>query len=169
MPRTRRAWEVGPSAARAPPWGAPQLALCQIPSPEPPKIVKRRIGAARAHRGGVGAGGFRIERCVCDHPRQRPENPGRGSATIEARYPVAAHARGHNLEFRAPVQSHLVQGVGTTSSGRALRRTDVLRRSYSTVSSYSSSSASMLVAWRSPIDQRATIRMMLNPTYQSPF
>jgi len=96
-------------------------------------------------------------------------NRGRGSATIEARYPVAAHARGHNLEFRAPVQSHLVQGVGTTSSGRALRRTGVPRRSYSTASSYSSSSSSMLVAWRSPIDQRATIRMMLNPTYQSPF
>jgi hypothetical protein len=45
----------------------------------------------------------------------------------------------------------------------------VPRRSYSTASSYSSSSSSMLVAWRSPIDQRATIRMMLNPTYQSPF
>jgi hypothetical protein len=88
---------------------------------------------------------------------------GRGSAIIETRYDVAAHARGLNFELGAPVQSHLVQGVGTTSSGRALRRTDVLRRSYSTVSSYSSSSASMLVAWRSP-----SIRMRLNPTYQSP-
>jgi hypothetical protein len=102
-------------------------------------------------------------------PKTAAGKPGSRPATIEARYPVAAHARGHNLEFRAPVQSHLVQGVGTTSSGRALRRTGVPRRSYSTASSYSSSSSSMLVAWRSPIDQRATIRMMLNPTYQSPF
>ena len=94
---------------------------------------------------------------------------GRGSATIEARNPVSAHARGHNLEFRAPVQRRHIQGVGTTSSGGALRKTDVPRRSCSTSSSYSSSSSSMLMAWRSPIDQRATIRMMLNPTYQSPF
>ena len=70
---------------------------------------------------------------------------GRGSATIEARYPVSAHARGHNLEFRAPVQRRHIQGVGTTSSGRALRKTGVPRRSYSTASSYSSSSSSMLV------------------------
>jgi len=102
------------------------------------------------------------------HPRQRPENGGRGSATIEARFPVAAHARGHNLEFRASVQRRLVQGLGTTSSGRALRKTGVPRRSYSTSSSYSSSSSSMFMEWWSPIDQRATIRMMLHLTYQSP-
>jgi len=90
------------------------------------------------------------------------------SAFIEARFPVAAHARGHNLEFGAPVQRRLVQGVGTTSSGRALRRTDVPRRSYSESSSYSSFSSSMLMAWWSPIDQRETIQMRLHPTYQSP-
>jgi hypothetical protein len=49
------------------------------------------------------------------------------AVAIETRYDVAAHARGHNFELGAPVQSHLVQGVGTTSSGRALRRTGVLR------------------------------------------
>ena len=100
--------------------------------------------------------------------RQRSEKPVRGSAIIETGFPVAAHARGHNFEFGAPGQSQLVQGVGTTSSERALRRAGVPRRSYSTASSYSSSSSSMLMAWRSPIDQRATIRMMLHPTYQSP-
>ena len=74
---------------------------------------------------------------------------GRCSAIIEMRYPVAAHARGHNLKFGAPVESHLVQGVGTKSSGRAMRRTGVPRRSYSTSSSYSSSSSSMLpCSWR---------------------
>ena len=104
-----------------------------------------------------------------NHPRQRPENRGPRLCHIEARFPVSAHARGHNLEFRAPVQRRHIQGVGTTSSGGALRKTDVPRRSCSTSSSYSSSSSSMLMAWRSPIDQRATIRMMLNPTYQSPF
>ena len=65
--------------------------------------------------------------------------PGPRLRLIETRFPVAAHARGHNLEFGAPVQRRLVQGVVTTSSGRALRRTDVPRRSYSTSSSYSSS------------------------------
>ena len=109
-----------------------------------------------------------VHRQSRNHPRQRPENRGPRLCLIEARFPVAAHARGHNLEFGAPGQSRLVQGVGTTSSGRALRRTAVPRRSYSTSSSYSSSSSSMLMACRSPIDQRATIRMMLHPTYQSP-
>ena len=49
-----------------------------------------------------------------------------GARTRDAALPPSRHAtpsqrvaRGHNLEFRAPVQSHLVQGVGTTSSGRA--------------------------------------------------
>jgi len=148
-----------PVEAGADAWAIPIHAISSRAEEYPPKIDVKVTKFLTI---------FRIL-SMADHPRQRGENPGRGSATIEARYPVAAHARGHNLEFRAPVQSHLVQGVGTTSSGRALRRTGVPRRSYSTASSYSSSSSSMLVAWRSPIDQRATIRMMLNPTYQSPF
>ena len=110
----------------------------------------------------------RLLRLPRNHPRQRPENRGPRLCLIEARNPVAAHARGHNLEFGAPGRSQLVQGVGTTSSGRAPRKTGVPRRSYSTSSSYSSSSSSMLMAWWSPIDQRATIRKRLHPTYQSP-
>jgi hypothetical protein len=45
----------------------------------------------------------------------------RGAAAplFEAHFSVASHARGHNLEFGAPVKRRLVQGVGTTSSGRA--------------------------------------------------
>jgi hypothetical protein len=101
-------------------------------------------------------------------PKTAAGKRGAAATLIEAHFSVAAHARGHNLEFGAPVKRRLVQGVGTTSSGRALRKTGVPRRSYSTSSSYSSSSSSMLMAWWSPIDQRATIRMRLNPTYQSP-
>ena len=54
---------------------------------------------------------------------------------IETRCYVAAHARGHNFEFGAPVKRQLVQGVGTSSSERALRKTGVPRRSYSMSSS----------------------------------
>ena len=70
------------------------------------------------------------------HPRQRPGNPGPRLCLIETRCYVAAHARGHNFEFGAPpVKRQLVQGVGTTSSERALRKTGVPRRSYSMSSS----------------------------------
>ncbi len=59
----------------------------------------------------------------------------RGSASSSHASPSQRMLEANNLEFGAPVQRRLVQGVGTTSSGRALPRTDVPRRSYSTSSS----------------------------------
>ena len=61
---------------------------------------------------------------------------------IEARFPSSCMPRGHSLEFGAPDKRHLVEDVGTASSGRALRKTSVPRRFCSTSSSSSSSSSS---------------------------
>ena len=126
-----------------------------------------------------GRGGGRFSNRVCgsprfttfrDHPRQRPENGGRGDrrGSASSRRATPSQSMLEAINSNLGLQSKADSSRVWARRARGARCAEQTCRGARTALRLHTLHLHRACSWWSPIDQRATIRMMLHPTYQSP-